>query len=50
LKWVTSNRQALDRAKVRVEIVEGLDHLQEFSRVEQAYPLVTSFLKGCSGL
>lgn len=50
LKWVTSNRQALDKANVQVEIVAGLDHRQEFSQVEQVYPLVTSFLKRCSRL
>ena len=44
VKWIESNRQALERANVQVEIVEGLDHPQEFSQVEQVYPIVASFL------
>jgi pimeloyl-ACP methyl ester carboxylesterase len=49
MKWIASNRQALDRANVQVEIVDGLDHAQEFSQVEQVCPLVTPFLSRCSG-
>jgi pimeloyl-ACP methyl ester carboxylesterase len=45
LKWVRSNREVLDRAAIRIEIVEGLNHRQEFSQVEQVYPAVSSFLK-----
>ena len=48
-KWVTSNRQALDKANVQIEVVEGLNHPQEFSKIEQVYPLVAPFLKGHSG-
>jgi pimeloyl-ACP methyl ester carboxylesterase len=49
LRWVESNRQALERANIQVEIVDGLNHPQEFSQVEQVYPLVATFLKKCSG-
>ena len=45
MKWIAANRQALDRANVQIEIVDGLDHPQEFSQVEQVYPLVAPFLK-----
>jgi pimeloyl-ACP methyl ester carboxylesterase len=49
MTWIASHRQALDTANVQVEIVDGLDHPQEFTRIEQVYPLVTPFLKRCSG-
>jgi len=45
LKWVKANRPALESANVRVEIVEGLNHPQEFSQVEKVFPAVASFLK-----
>lgn len=45
LQWVDTNRQALERAGVAIKIVAGLNHAQEFSQVEQVYPLVSSFLK-----
>lgn len=45
LKWVEANRQALEAADIQVEIVKGLNHLQEFSQVDQVYPVVVSFLK-----
>jgi pimeloyl-ACP methyl ester carboxylesterase len=48
LKWVNSNRKVLERAKVEIEIVEGLDYSREFSQIEQVYPVVASFLKRCS--
>ena len=44
MKWIAANRQALGRANVQVEIVDGLDHPQEFSQVEQVYPRVAPFL------
>ena len=45
LNWVKTNHEALERARVLVEIVEGLNHPQEFSHIEQVYPAVSSFLK-----
>jgi len=44
MKWIEANRPALERANVQVALVEGLDHPQEFSQVEQVYPIVASFL------
>jgi pimeloyl-ACP methyl ester carboxylesterase len=46
MNWVRSNREALDSAGVQVEVIEGLSHQQEFSQIEQVYPLVSVFLKG----
>ena len=48
MTWIASHRRALDTASVQVEIVDGLDHPQEFTRIDQVYPLVTPFLKRCS--
>jgi pimeloyl-ACP methyl ester carboxylesterase len=49
MKWIASNRRALDAANVQIEIVDGLDHPQELSQVDQVYPRVAPFLKRCSG-
>jgi pimeloyl-ACP methyl ester carboxylesterase len=46
LNWVRANRESLERARVSIEIVEGLNHPQEFSQIERVYPAVSSFLKG----
>ncbi len=46
LSWVRQNREALDRAEIRIEVIEGLSHQQEFSQIDQVYPAVTSFLRG----
>jgi pimeloyl-ACP methyl ester carboxylesterase len=43
--WLASNLPALDQANVQVEIVKDLDHSQEFTRLDQVYPLVTPFLQ-----
>jgi pimeloyl-ACP methyl ester carboxylesterase len=41
--WVQDNGEALQQAQVQVEIVEGLDHPQEFSQVERVFPAVQAF-------
>jgi pimeloyl-ACP methyl ester carboxylesterase len=43
LDWLGENGESLDRAGARVEIIEGLTHQQEFSRIDQVYPVVRSF-------
>lgn len=45
MNWVRLNREALDSAKVHIEVIEGLTHQQEFSQIDQVYPVVSSFLK-----
>jgi pimeloyl-ACP methyl ester carboxylesterase len=44
-RWIESNRHALEAAKVQIEVVEGLNHPEEFSQVERVFPRVASFLK-----
>lgn len=44
-RWVEANRPALERARISVEIVEGLTHSQEFTTVAQVYPAISAFLK-----
>jgi hypothetical protein len=44
IDWVRANREALDGSGVRVEIINGLDHQQEFSRIDRVFPVVHSFL------
>jgi pimeloyl-ACP methyl ester carboxylesterase len=47
-KWVASHRQSLVQSDIAVEIVEGLSHPQEFTQLEQVYPVVSQFLKAHS--
>jgi pimeloyl-ACP methyl ester carboxylesterase len=48
LDWVEANRSALDAAGVQTEVVEGLTHEQEFTRIDRVFPLVGAFFKGQS--
>jgi pimeloyl-ACP methyl ester carboxylesterase len=45
MAWVESNRRSLEGADVRVEIVDGLSHAQEFDQVERVFPVVSSFFR-----
>jgi pimeloyl-ACP methyl ester carboxylesterase len=46
LEWLKENDEALERAGVQVEIVEGLTHQQEFNQIDRVYPAVRSFFEG----
>jgi len=46
LEWLAGNGESLERAGVQVELVEGLTHQQEFSQIDQVYPIVRSFFEG----
>ncbi|MBN1886431.1 MAG: alpha/beta hydrolase, partial [Thermoflexales bacterium] len=48
MDWIEAHRQALEQAGTRVEIIPGLNHLQEFSQVERVFPVVKSFFKETS--
>lgn len=43
--WVAANREALDEANTQVETITGLNHRQEFSDIDQVFPVVCSFFK-----
>ncbi len=43
--WAQANKEALERTCARVEVVEGLSHLQEFSDVDRVFPVVREFLE-----
>ena len=43
---VTEYRGGLDGTEVSVKLLEGLNHLQEFERVEVSLPVVEGFLVG----
>jgi len=45
MSWVRSQRDTLPGTQVHVEIIEGLNHRQEFSRIDQVFPIISSFLK-----
>lgn len=45
MNWVQAEREALESANIRVEIVTGLSHMQEFSEIDRVFPVVSSFLK-----
>ena len=44
IHWIDQNREALDRAGVKVELFPGLDHPKEFTKIDQVYPAVSAFL------
>jgi pimeloyl-ACP methyl ester carboxylesterase len=46
MEWVLANRSELDRTNVCVAIVEGLNHMQEFTQIDRVFPVVASFLFG----
>ncbi len=46
-KWTQLNRQALTSAAVKVELVQGLNHSQEFSEIDRVFPVVRSFFDRC---
>lgn len=45
LDWVAANRAPLDSAKIQIEIIAGLNHQQEFSKIGQVFSPISSFLK-----
>jgi pimeloyl-ACP methyl ester carboxylesterase len=45
MDWVKAHRGVLDSARTRVELVEGLNHNQEFTEINRVFPIVSSFLK-----
>jgi pimeloyl-ACP methyl ester carboxylesterase len=42
-KWVEANQAALSNTMVEVKIINGLNHSQEFSKIEQVFPVVSAF-------
>lgn len=42
--WAESNRPALEAAGVQVELLDGLNHAQEFGDIEKVFPVVRAFL------
>ena len=43
MQWITANRDALDAAEIRIEVVDGLNHNQEFTEIARTYPIVSEF-------
>ncbi len=48
LGWVKANRVALDAAGVQTEVVEGLTHDQEFTKINRVFPVVSAFFRSQS--
>ena len=46
MDWLQGNQDYLDSAGVQVEILPGLTHPQEFSKIDQVFPAVRFFLGG----
>jgi hypothetical protein len=44
MNYVKENRPELEASGVQLEIIDGLNHQQEFSRMNIVYPLVSRFL------
>jgi pimeloyl-ACP methyl ester carboxylesterase len=49
MNYVETNRATLDKAGVQVAIIDGLNHQQEFSQVDQVFPVVRAFLNSRIG-
>jgi pimeloyl-ACP methyl ester carboxylesterase len=49
LGWVEANHIALDAAGVQTEVIKGLTHDQEFTRIDRVFPVVSSFFKNQRG-
>jgi pimeloyl-ACP methyl ester carboxylesterase len=47
LKWVQANRDVLEHSAVQVEIIDGLNHSQEFTTIDRVFPVVLNFFKHC---
>jgi pimeloyl-ACP methyl ester carboxylesterase len=45
MNWIETNRQKLDDAKINIEIIEGLDHQQEFGNIKKVFPVLLEFLE-----
>jgi pimeloyl-ACP methyl ester carboxylesterase len=45
LGWVEANRGVLDAAGVQTEVVEGLTHDQEFTKIDRVFPVVSAFFR-----
>jgi pimeloyl-ACP methyl ester carboxylesterase len=44
MNYVEANRATLDSAGIQVEVIDGLNHQQEFSQIDQVFPAVNLFL------
>jgi len=49
MTWLNANAVALDSAGIELAVIDGLNHAQEFSRIDQVYPAVHAFLKRHGG-
>jgi len=49
-EWIKRNVETINTARVKVDIVAGLTHPQEFSQVERVFPPVYSFLRNAYGI
>jgi pimeloyl-ACP methyl ester carboxylesterase len=45
LGWVEANRGALDAAGVQTEVVVGLTHDQEFTKIDRVFPVIGAFFR-----
>jgi pimeloyl-ACP methyl ester carboxylesterase len=45
MAWVQANQESLDNAGVHVEMIEGLDHPQEFEEIDRVFPVISAFFK-----
>jgi pimeloyl-ACP methyl ester carboxylesterase len=44
MNWLRENQYAVAAADLQVEIIDGLTHPQEFSKIDLVYPVVRAFL------
>jgi len=45
MRWLNTHRQMPEGVNLQIEVIQGLNHAQEFSQVEKVFPLIRTFLK-----
>ena len=45
MRWIDSHRAELEQAGVELQIIDGLNHPQEFTEIERVFPVILRFFK-----
>lgn len=45
LRWINTNEEILEQGGIEVQIINGLTHNQEFTEIDQVFPVINQFFK-----
>jgi pimeloyl-ACP methyl ester carboxylesterase len=45
LQWVDKNREELVQAGIELQILDGLNHNQEFEKIDRSFPVISQFFR-----